>query len=257
MPTVALLSDIHANVHALRAVLDEVARLKIDQVVFCGDIVGYGPHPAECVKLVRETGGMGVLGNHDFYTVAASSQPGALPSDPESLCNPVLAGIHYAVNHLDQDAIEWLGALPRAIAIPGGVVAHNALHDLEHWPYLHGFKDALPTLEILERIQIDIGFFGHTHRQEWFCLPGNPGNEPCTESPCQLLDTTVYAVVVGSVGQPRTGDTRAAWTVWDSDARCFEFHQTVYPNDQTAKDIHEAGLPASSARRLLGQSMNR
>jgi predicted phosphodiesterase len=252
MPTIALLSDIHANVHALKPVLREIETLGIDQIVFCGDIVGYGPHPAECVKLVREAGGISIMGNHDYYTVAASTDPEIIPAGPDGLTNPVWAGIRHAVKHLDPEAIDWLASLPRFAEIPGAIVAHAALHDTHRWPYLLSSHDARPTLEILERCKFGIAFFGHTHRQEWFSLPGKPDPEPVTPDKFQLMDGSVCAVVVGSVGQPRTGDTRAAWTLWDSEQRTFEFRQTVYPFKQTAKDIHEAGLPASSARRLLG-----
>lgn len=251
MALVALLSDIHANIHALRAVLDEVETLKIDRIVFCGDIVGYGPHPAECVKLVREFGGACVMGNHDFYTLAAHKDPELIPPEPETFRNPVLAGIHHAAKHLDQDAIDWLGSLPLALEIPGAIVAHSALHDFEQWPYLLDLWDALPTLKILVQSRFQIGFFGHTHRQAWFSQPCDLENEPFTHDRFHLRDDTVYAVVVGSVGQPRTGDPRAAWTLWDSDARKFEFRRTPYPVARTVSEIQEAGLPASSARRLL------
>lgn len=252
MPTIALLSDIHANIHALRPVLREIESLGIDQIVFCGDIVGYGPHSAECVKLVRETGGISIMGNHDAYTVAASRDPGIIPVGPDSLANPVWAGIRHAVKQLDPEAIDWLASLQRFAEIPGALVAHASLHDTHRWPYLLSPRDAQPTLEILARCKLTLAFFGHTHRQEWFSLPGKPDPKPVSEDRFQLMDECVCAVVVGSVGQPRTGDTRAAWTVWDSEQRSFEFRRTVYPFQQTANDIHEAGLPASSARRLLG-----
>ena len=251
MPRIALLSDIHANLHALEAVLAEIAGTDIDGIVFLGDIVGYGPFPAECVKIVRESGGTCVLGNHDEFTIAAHRQPDFIPSTAEARSNPVWAGILHAVKCLDDDAIEWLESLPLFEDVPGGLVAHAALHDSEPWPYLLDADDALPTLEILADCRPHIGFFGHTHRQEWFSLPGKPQPERLAEGRFHVPDDCVCAVVVGSVGQPRTGDNRAAWTLWDSDARTFEFRRTAYPFRKTAKAIHEAGLPESSARRLM------
>ena len=253
MPTIALLSDIHANVHALTAVLDEVKSLGIDTHVFCGDIVGYGPHSAECVRLVRESGGVAVLGNHDHYTVQARRHPEAFPSLTDSRDNPVLAGIHHALKVLDEDALDWLGTLPFTVEIPGAIVAHAALHNFKEWPYLHDSMAALPTLEILDQSKFQTGFFGHTHRQESFCLPGKPSLVRLDAEKFQLQADSVCAVVVGSVGQPRTGDNRAAWTLWDSDARTFEFRRTAYPFEQTAQEIIDAGLPISSASRLMGR----
>ena len=253
MPKIALLSDIHANLHALQAVLDEIRGMDVDRIVFAGDIVGYGPHPAECVRLVREAGGESVLGNHDFYAITAKRHPGVIPADAESRANPVWAGIHHAVDHLDEDGFDWLESLPRLMEIPGAILSHAAIHDQAHWPYLLSPSDAMPTLEMLARCGIDVAFVGHTHRQEWFLMPGaTPLEMLVPETKFRLRPGSVCAVVVGSVGQPRTADNRAAWTLWDSDARSFEFRRTIYPCRETARAIRVAGLPESSGRRLLG-----
>jgi predicted phosphodiesterase len=255
VPKIALLSDIHANLPALRAVLDEIRGMDIDRILFAGDTVGYGPHPAECVSLVREMGGESVLGNHDFYAITAKRHPGAIPSDPESRANPVWAGIHHAVRQLDEDAFGWLESLPRLMELPGAILSHAALHDQSRWPYLLTTGDAMPTLEMLSRCLIDVAFVGHTHRQEWFSMPGAPPPEALVEDTVfRLREGTVCAVVVGSVGQPRTSDNRAAWTIWDSDERIFEFRRTSYPFRETAQAIRDAGLPESSGRRLLAGS---
>jgi diadenosine tetraphosphatase ApaH/serine/threonine PP2A family protein phosphatase len=236
MPIIALLSDIHANDHALKAVLHEVESLQIAQIVVMGDIVGYAARPAECVDLVRKSGATAILGNHDEYTLMARRQPDFIPAGPASLTNPVWAGIRHAARSLDNDAI----------------VAHASLHDANQWPYLLSSRDAQPTLEILDRSRLHLGFFGHTHRQEWFALDGRPGPEILADGRFQITGDGVIAFVVGSVGQPRTGDNRAAWTIWDSDRHIVEFRRTEYPYAETARDIQAAGLPASSARRLQG-----
>lgn len=251
MPRIALLSDIHANDHALLAVLREIPEHRIDQTIVCGDIVGYGARPLECVQIVRAIGGPVVLGNHDQYTVFARQMPDFLPTTPESFSNPVWAGIRHADAALDDESVEWLASLPRSITIPGAVVAHAALHDDIRWPYLLDDRDAKPTLEILSRCELGVGFFGHTHRQEWFTMPRNSRLQEIAPDLYQIPDSTACAVVVGSVGQPRSGDHRAGWTIWDSDERTFQFMRTDYPAVQSAADIIDAGLPESSARRLL------
>jgi diadenosine tetraphosphatase ApaH/serine/threonine PP2A family protein phosphatase len=250
VPKIALLSDIHANLPALQAVIEDADRLGIRDFVFMGDIVGYGPHPAECVEMVRQSGAPCVQGNHDYYTVAGSRHRGFIPNDAESRANPVWAGIHHAMRELDGDDIEWLGALPRVIDIPGAIVAHASLDDPSRWKYLLDSNDAATTLDVLERLGLSIGFFGHTHRQEWFSRPQAPG-EPCGEDGFVLAPDKRFAVVVGSVGQPRSKDNRASWTVWDSERRIFEFRRTSYPVEQTVAAIRKAGLPAHSARRLM------
>lgn len=250
MPRIALLSDIHANLPALQAVIEDADRLGIRDFVFLGDIVGYGPHPAECVEMVRQSGAPCVLGNHDYYTVAGRRHRGFVPNDAESRANPVWAGIHHAMRELDEDDIDWLESLPRVIEIPGAIVAHASLGDPARWQYLLDSDDAVTTLDVLERLGRPIGFFGHTHRQEWFSRPRAEG-EPRTEDGFVLGPDTRHAVVVGSVGQPRSKDNRSSWTVWDSERRVFEFRRTEYPVEKTVAAIRAAGLPAHSARRLM------
>jgi diadenosine tetraphosphatase ApaH/serine/threonine PP2A family protein phosphatase len=247
VPRIALLSDIHANLPALQAVIEDADRLGIRDLVFLGDIVGYGPHPAECVEMVRQSGAPCVLGNHDYYTVAGRRHRGFVPNDAESR---VWAGIHHAMRELGEGDIGWLEALPRVIEIPGAIAAHASLDDPARWKYLLDSAAAATTLGVLARLGQTIGFFGHTHRQEWFSLP-RAEDEPRTEDGFVLGPDTRHAVVVGSVGQPRSKDNRASWTVWDSGRRVFEFRRTAYPVEKTVAAIHEAGLPAHSARRLM------
>lgn len=251
MPQIAILSDIHANLHALEAVLAEVDEIGVDHLVCAGDIVGYGPRPAECLSLIRERGVVSVLGNHDQYTLLLREQVHPFPSASESLENPVWAGLYHALRELDDEALDWLASLPLVMGIPGALVAHAALHDFEEWPYLIQPEDAVATLEILSRSPDGVGFFGHTHRQTFFPLEGTPAPEIISSGNYRMPPGAVCAVVVGSVGQPRTRDNRAAWVLWDSDRRIFEFRRTEYPVHLTAAEIREAGLPSSSASRLL------
>ncbi len=252
MAIIALLSDIHANAYALRAVLREVAACPgVEKIVFGGDIVGYGPHAAECVRLVREAGGHAVMGNHDWFTLMARERPEFLPAAERRHNNPVWAGIHHALRSLDDDALDWLATLPLTLDVPGAIVAHASLHAVESWPYLSDTAAALPSLELLQQAHLELGFFGHTHQQEWFALPGSPAPEALADWTFHLPAGGVCAVLVGAVGQPRSADTRAAWTLWDSDARRFIFRRSEYPAARTAADILAAGLPQASARRLL------
>lgn len=251
MPTIALISDIHANAHALRAVLAEIDACCIDEVVCCGDIIGYGPHAVECVRLVRETCTRAVLGNHEWFALAGRRHRGVLPSGPEAEANPVWAGIHHALRTLDDEALDWLEKLPLAVDLPGALASHAALHDVRDWPYLHSPKSARPTLEVLAGFAEQLGFFGHTHRQEWFALPKRAQPQSLSDDIWHLPADCVCAVIVGSVGQPRLQDTRAAWTIWDSDKRTIEFRRTDYPVYEAAADFLAAGLPRASARRLL------
>ncbi len=248
---IAFISDIHANLPALEAVLAEIDNHSISYVLCCGDVVGYGPHPRECVELLRSRNISCVLGNHDFYVLKAIDEPELLASKEDLEHNIVWAGILHAVKNLKSEDIEWLRKLPGFLRLPDAIVGHAAMHDHHHWPYLIDSHDIIATLDELENEDFNHGFFGHTHDQQWFTRSASGKLQASVESYSRLPVTRASAVVVGSVGQPRTGDPRAAWTIWDPDTRLIEFRQTEYPIQATIDAIRAAGLPDECGLRLL------
>lgn len=255
MPRTAILSDIHANLPALAAVLADVDAAGVDEIFFGGDTVGYGANPAECVALVRERGGKSVLGNHDFYTLKLLENPSSIPAETLET-NPVWAGVAHAAETLDEDGIAWLQSLPLSLPVGKEILAHAALHEPERWPYLHSPGDAAPTLRILREQNASVGFFGHTHQQTLFASAAAPARpRELGDGRVSIPADAICAVVVGSVGQPRgNDDLRAGWALWDSDERIMEFHRTAYPAVEAALAIFHAGLPIHSALRLLDRS---
>lgn len=255
MSKTAILTDVHANLLALQAVLAEVDELGIEKVVFGGDIVGYGARPAECVALVRERGGFCVLGNHDHYlNLLARQGTRILPGDWEA--NPVWAGVVHALNELDEEALAWVAALPMLRELEGGILSHASLHDPFEWRYLSNRSSARSTIEILREKVSGLGFFGHTHQLAVFADPeggeqiADPGEDRFV-----VPEGLACAITCGSVGQPRqAGDPRATWVLWDPVERMVEFRRTAYPALQTAQQILDAGLPAMSAMRLVSES---
>jgi len=251
MPKIAILSDIHANDPALKAVLRDVARSKASRVVFGGDIVGYGASSEACVGRVRAQGGDCVMGNHDFYTNHIRRDPSALPANRDWRKNPVWAGVEEAARTLSEDNAAWLRALPRELEIPGGVVAHAALHHPEEWPYLRSLHDALPTLERLRESGRRIGFLGHTHRQELFFDPTEAVTpEWLNATRVHLPEGIVCAVMVGSVGQPRDGNPKCGYVIYDLDEGSIELRRLPYDIATAQKKILAAGLPSRLADRL-------
>lgn len=259
MPRIAILSDIHANLPALTAVLEEVRKAGITEIYFGGDTVGYAAKADECVSLVRHHGGRSVLGNHDYYTNAVLANEENIPGGNSWTQNPVWAGVVHAARTLSGENARWLAELPGYMELPGGVLSHASLHFAEQWPYLHTSGDAAPTLDILERKGYGIGFFGHTHQQTHFSHRSakNVIAKRLDHSRILLPEGAVCAVMVGSVGQPRDEDERAAWVTWDTDTRIVEFHRTAYPALEAARQILEARLPEVSAMRLLDESTAR
>jgi len=249
MPKIAILSDIHSNLPAFKAVLKEVQASGATQIAVLGDIVGYGASPAECVELCRKLGATAVMGNHDVDM--QQYLKGRRPTEPNWKKSGFTAGLVHSAASLNAEQTAWLAALPYARLIQGAAIAHANLHDPECFEYIESYDSAAPTLKILAAQTYKVGFFGHTHKQEVFHHPKTKltwGNETTftipVGQPC--------VVMVGSVGQPRSeDDRRACWVLWDPKTRLVELRKTEYNRVKAAQDIAKAGLPLESALRLI------
>ena len=245
----AILTDIHANLPALRAVLEDVSRADVDAIVCLGDIVGYAADPGACVRAVRALDATVLMGNHDHYLVAPEPAFLSAESGPLGRSNPVIAGIRHARTQVAGDDLAWLAARPASVTLGTATFAHAALHgDLTDWPYLLTVEDARFTLRALEG---RVGFFGHTHVEKFFGA-GTCGSErrapgvhhlPPESRPC--------AFTIGAVGQPRSRDPRARWAIWDDEASVVTLRRTAYDIAAAAHAILDAGLPLDSALRLF------
>jgi diadenosine tetraphosphatase ApaH/serine/threonine PP2A family protein phosphatase len=245
---VLILSDIHSNIEALQACL--LAAPGYDLVVNLGDIVGYGANPNEAVDRSRELGGYVVRGNHD------KAAAGLIDLNE---FNP-LAGMAalWTRNQLTSENLEWLRQLPQGpIQIP----------ELPETQFVHGSpvdEDeylVTPTdaVESLLAVPVPVTFFGHSHVQGAFS--SNPGEggalRPVYDSVgrAECVDWTLqqashYLINPGSVGQPRDGDWRAAFAIFESEKRTVSFHRVPY-DLKTAQDrIVAANLPPRLATRL-------
>jgi hypothetical protein len=148
MSKIAILSDIHGNLPAFKAVLREIQQSRATSVVFLGDIVGYGASPAQCVALVRKLGGHSVMGNHD-EVIEAVRKPGFAFRDRAWKKCGYQAGLAHAAKDLDDDQAAWLAALPYTTTLPGAVAAHGSLDRPMAFNYIQDAGSALPTLELL------------------------------------------------------------------------------------------------------------
>jgi len=243
-----LLSDIHSNLEALEACI--AAAPAHDAVVNLGDIVGYGASPNEVTARARELGGTFVRGNHDKVVAGLE--------DVESF-NPI-AGLAALWNRgqLTTENLDWLRALPQGpVAIPelaGIQFVHGAPHDEDQ--YVVSIQEALqPLIES----GASLTFFGHTHIQGTFVLRGGFGETlhpayssigQSETSDFQLETGDNYMINPGSVGQPRDGDWRAAFSVFDSDQRIVTFCRVPYDVRAAQDRILAANLPQRLATRL-------
>jgi predicted phosphodiesterase len=245
---ILLLSDIHANLEALEAAL--AAAPPFEAVVNLGDIVGYGASPNEVAERSRSLGKVFVRGNHD------KAATGVMDLDD---FNPMAAAAAiWTRNQLTSENLGWLRGLPHGPVslpdFPEVQLVHGSPNDEDE--YVVSLGDALAPLITLT---IPLTFFGHTHLQGGFFANGSSadGFRPEYRTvgqpesvPLQLKPATRYLINPGSVGQPRDGDWRAAFALFDSDAQVIHFHRTPY-NLKAAQDrIFAAKLPPRLATRL-------
>ena len=242
-----ILSDIHANLEALNAVLD--AAPAHDTVWNLGDIVGYGANPNEVIDRVRSLGQVFVRGNHDR---ACSGLTGV-----EDF-NPIASrAAKWTQCVLSAEHIDWLRHLAAGPVMPDGPLvscAHGSMLDEDQ--YVLSVRDAWQPLK---QASTRINFFGHTHLQggfatnedEWFKLkPDYSTHDEAEEYELPLRDGARYLLNPGSVGQPRDGDWRAAFAIYDDLARTATFYRVPYDVRLAQMRIIRAGLPDRLATRL-------
>ena len=245
---ILLLSDIHANLEALEACL--AAAPPFDFVANLGDVVGYGASPNEVIERSRSLGKIFVRGNHD------KAATGLLELDD---FNPMAAAAAvWTGNQLTPEHYDWLKALPHGPLplenFPQVQLVHGSPVDED--AYIVSLGDALASLITLA---LPLTFFGHTHLQGGFFANGSSadGFRPEYRTVGQaesvslhLKPETRYLINPGSVGQPRDGDWRAAFALFDTEAQVIHFHRTPY-NLKSAQDrIFAANLPPRLATRL-------
>jgi predicted phosphodiesterase len=245
---ILLLSDIHANLEALEACL--AVAPPYDFVANLGDVVGYGASPNEVVDRSRNLGKIFVRGNHD------KAATGLLDLDD---FNPLAAAAAiWTRDQLTPQHYGWLHSLPQGPlaleGVPDAQLVHGSPGDED--AYVVSIGDALVPLLANTT---PLTFFGHTHLQGGFFANGNSadGFRPeyrtvgqAESVSLQLKPGTRYMINPGSVGQPRDGDWRAAYALFDSEAQIVHFHRAPY-NLKAAQDrIFAANLPPRLATRL-------
>lgn len=240
MPKIAVFGDIHSNLTALDAVLAECERRQIQQFICLGDIVGYGPRPAECLTKIRALNCETVLGNHDESVAWGHAHEGM---------NPLAAtGVRYSVEHLSEETREWLRELPFILTFPREEVVHSSLIEPENWHYITDPSEARFSLKVQSK---PVCFFGHTHRPALFSVATLPQPENLDEMIFRCPEAGRCMINPGAVGQPRAHDPRAHFLIYDSAEMIAEFCRIEYDIEAEIECIEQAGLPKVLGERLL------
>jgi diadenosine tetraphosphatase ApaH/serine/threonine PP2A family protein phosphatase len=236
----AILGDIHANMHALEAVLEDARSFGCTEFHFLGDVVGYGAFPAECVDVVRNLPGSCVLGNHD--------EAAACEKSLEGFSTAAKASLEWTREHLSPEHRTWLGALRPQRQIRRTTFVHATLDSPLGWGYVREVADAEMSLALQ---RTPLCFIGHTHVPQAFGQ--GIGRVLLFEHPDQgvrLPRTPKYLVNAGAVGQPRDGDPRAAYMIHDEEQDGLWLRRVEYDIEAAATAILAAGLPEKLALRL-------
>lgn len=238
-----IVSDLHANLEALEAVARD-ADGRYEQAVCCGDLVGYGADPNAVVDWVRANCVLTVRGNHDKACAGI---------DDLEWFNPIAKqAAQWTQQALTPENGQWTRDLPKGPLATGGFqIVHGAPFDEDEYVIQAG--EASQAFDYLEA---RVAFFGHTHVQGGFIWNHSrvetiPRTAPRTDRQIMEIDPDcAYLVNPGSVGQPRDGDPRAAYCLYDTDAAMVTYCRVAYDVQEAQRKIRSAGLPDVLADRL-------
>jgi diadenosine tetraphosphatase ApaH/serine/threonine PP2A family protein phosphatase len=238
-----VISDVHSNQPALESVLAAIEEVGVEQLWCLGDVVGYGAQPDACAELIRERCDVCLAGNHDLAVL------GGL--DVSSFSEAAAVAVEWTRENASAGTIEFLRGLEPAGARDGVGLFHASPRD-PIWEYVLSIEQAEEGLDAQEE---RVGLIGHSHVSLFFTRPdgakhGDAQGAQAGDGALLSLESGAWLVNPGSVGQPRDGDSRAAWLELDTDEWTARFHRVPYDLATAAETILAAGLPSQLAERL-------
>jgi predicted phosphodiesterase len=242
----AIISDIHANVHALKAVLADIAKRDVDQVVCLGDLVGYNGFPRETLALLRDAGVRSIHGNHDLMALAR------LPDDGAGTL--ARKAIQWTRRVLTEEDWWYLASLPAELRIDDLLCVHSAPGDplvrLGHAEQFRSEAEALTE----GGARVNVCFTGHSHRQQVVVVRGDGEVQWTGGADAELPRDALCFVNPGTVGESRDEDTRAAYALFDAESRRVSFRRVLYDRTRLLRRNREVGLlPPSKLQRMAAR----
>lgn len=233
-----IISDIHSNLEAMRAVLQALQKSGVDALLCLGDIVGYNADAKKCLDIVRGLNPVCVVGNHDLAVA------GKL--DPSHFTENGRQGVVFSRNQLEFSDIEYIKQLPLKYHHRDFELVHGSLNQPERFIYLNDITKSQDTFYLMKS---KVCFVGHTHKPQIYVNQGKTAAIAATLN-LSLETDARYIVNTGSVGQPRDGDPRASFCVYDTDEETIEIKRVEYDVKAAQQKILQAGLPEKLALRL-------
>jgi len=243
----ALLSDIHSNLHALEACLDHARAQGAQRFAFLGDLVGYGAHPGAVVDrimLLTEEGALVLKGNHDQGAVHP-------PVTPQNLGDSSAAWTHAQLSSAQR---TWLDQLPLTAQVGSALLVHASVNEPAMWRYVSDTRSATASLDAAQQFNaVRYVFGGHVHAQTLYYRGSESALMPFTPQSGVAIPVPKHRqwlATVGSVGQPRDGNPQAMYTLFDPDRAQLTFNRVRYDNAGAAAAIRATALPEYFAQRL-------
>jgi len=239
----AIVSDIHSNLEALNSALEIINKMNVNAVFSCGDIIGYGPNPEECINIIKKLSADSVVGNHDY---AVNHR------EEEELFNAYARlAIQWTRKVLTAESQLFIKNLPLFIEHKDFTLFHGSLDKNNPFDYILSLQDASLSFK---NIKTQVGFFGHSHIAGYFVKSkeNRINYFPCI-SGCKinLKADEKYLINVGSIGQPRDGNPKGAFAIYDTEKQTVEIIRFTYDIETTYKKIVQIGLPRFLGERLF------
>jgi diadenosine tetraphosphatase ApaH/serine/threonine PP2A family protein phosphatase len=235
---VAVISDVHANYHALEAALEQIDAARVDAIWCLGDTVGYGPRPNECCETVDARAGLCLVGNHDLVVLGQLSV--------SDFNDEAAAAAVWTAEVLTPSSRTFLERLEPAARVDGVDLFHASARD-PVWEYVLSEEAARGTFELADAPLVLVG---HSHVALALMSDGGEVAGGLAPAGTEVELKGRWLLNPGSVGQPRDGDPRAAWLLLDLERRFAFFHRVAYSIEETQSEMRERGLPRALALRL-------
>lgn len=234
----AILGDVHANMEALRAVLEDAEKQGVTHYACTGDVVGYNADPKFCLQMIRSLKCKVVQGNHDYYAGCNESM--------ELFTTRARKSIYWTRKQLSPFERKYLRQLPMILDVENFTIVHSSLSNPHRWSYIFRNKAA----EANFRNQFNpVCFYGHTHVPLAF-TKGKTTQKDFYKT-LHIQPGLQYLINVGSVGQPRDSNPKSAYAIYDLDEQTVTMRRVEYAIEETQKKIRAAGLPFRNALRLV------